>query len=344
MPRRTLHRAPTIADVARRAGVSATTVSFVLNEVADVRIADETRDRVRAAAADLGYRPNAAARLLRTRRSDTIGFVTDAVASSPYAGAIVRGAQETAWAHGKVLIIVNTNHNDAIKASAVETMLERRVEGFISAADYHQPVVPPAVPAGVPIVLLDCYATDRSVPSVVPDEVGGGRTATEALLATGHRRIGFVNLTPGIPAAIGRLDGYRQALAARGIPYDEALIRYVREGLGHGLGQGYAAARDLLALPDPPTALFCGNDRTALEAYDAIKERGLRIPRDVAVVGFDNQEIIALRLRPPLSTVALPHYEMGAWAVEYLLRPDGPPPGEPVQHKMPCPYVERASV
>lgn len=339
-----MRRSPTIGDVARRAGVSTTTVSFVLNDQAVARIPEETRERVRAAAAALGYRPNAAARLLRTRRSETIGFVTDAVASTPYAGAIIRGAQDAAWAHDKLLIIVNTDHNEQIKRSAVEILLERRVEGLIYAADYHKPVAPPVAPGGIPIVLLDCYAEDRSLPSVVPDEVGGGRTATEALLRKGHRRIGFVNLTRGIPASVGRLEGYAAALARYGVPYDEALVRYVNEGLGHGLGQGYHAVLDLLRLADPPTALFCGNDRTAMEAYDAVRELGRRIPDDVAVVGFDNQEIIALRLRPALSTVALPHYEMGTWAVDYLLGAGDRGEAPPVQHRIACPYVERASV
>jgi LacI family transcriptional regulator len=341
MPRRSPVPTPTISDVARAAGVSATTVSFVINDAADVRISDGTRGRVLAAAAALGYRPNAAARLLRTSRSHTIGFITDAIASTPFAGAVIRGAQEAAWARGKVLIIVNTDRNDEIAASAVDLMLERQVEGLIYAAAYHLPVEFPMAPADTPVVLLDCYVEDRSLASVVPDEVGGGRTATEVLLNKGHRRIGFINLGPGIPATPLRLEGYAEALRQHGVPFDDGLVRYSREQ--HGVGQGYEHALDLLRRPDRPTGLFCGNDRTAMEAYDAVRDLGLRIPHDVAIVGFDNQEIIAARLRPALSTVALPHYEMGIWAVRHVLDAEPGHRGAPVQHKQPCPFVARAS-
>jgi len=334
-------RSPTITDVARLADVSITTVSFVLNETTERSIADETRRRVRAAAEELGYRPNAAAKVLRTKRSHTIGFVADEVASTPFAGNTIRGARDAAWEHGKVLIVAETGYDAAVAASAVDEMLERRVEGLIFAAKYHRPVAPPPTAAHLPTVLLDCVAVDRSLPSVVPDEAGGGWTATEALVRKGHRRVGLINLGPGIPASTGRLDGYAAALQRHGLPFDPALVRYTDSEVP---GRGYAAALDLLALNDPPTGIFCGNDRTAMEVYDAVKERGLRIPDDVAVVGFDDMEIIAAHLRPPLSTVALPHYEMGRWAVEYLIRNPEPTGGEPVQHLMPCPYVERASV
>lgn len=334
-------RSPTITDVARLADVSITTVSFVLNEAPERSIADGTRRRVRAAAEQLGYRPNAAAKVLRTRRSDTIGFITDEVASTPFAGNIIRGAREAAWAHGKVLIVVDTGYDAAVAASAVEVMLERRVEGIIFAAKYHRAVAPPPSAGEVPTVLLDCVAVDRSLPSVVPDEAGGGRTATEALLRKGHRRIGFINLIPGIPASTGRLDGYAAALRRHGIKFDPLLVRYTDSDVP---GRGYRAARELLALADPPTGIFCGNDRTAMEVYDAVKGRGLRIPEDVAIVGFDDMEIIAAHLRPALSTVALPHAAMGRWAVEFLIRHRDGPWAEPEQHLLPCPYVERDSV
>ena len=336
-----LRRPPTINDVARLAGVSITTVSFVLNDTAESGIPVETRNRVKAAAEHLGYRPNAAARLLRTRRSHTLGFITDEVASTPFAGQIIRGAQDAAWAHGKVVTVVDTGRNDAIKEAVIGMMLERRVEGLIFAAMFHQSVPPPLAPGEVATVLVDCFAEDRSLPSVVPDEVGGGRIATEALLRAGHRRIGFVNLGPGVPASAGRLEGYRAALRSHDLPFDDALVRSTD---ARGAEVGYQRALELLDLPEPPTAIFCGNDRIAMTVYDAVKERSLRIPDDVAIVGFDNYEVIATHLRPPLSTVALPHYEMGRWAVEYLLNSPDSAGGEPPQHLVPCRYVERASV
>ncbi len=333
-------RSPTMGDVARLAGVSPTTVSFVLNEVAGSGIPESTRRRVRASARELRYRPNATARLLRTDRSHTIGFVTDEIASTPFAGDVIKGAQEAAWEAGKLLTIVNTGENRGIEESAVAMMLERRVEGIIHAAMYHRAVEPPADSREVPTVLLNCYAEDGSWPSVVPDEVAGGRTATEALLGKGHERVGFINLRPGLPAAAGRLQGYKLALEARRLPFDDSLVRN-----GEGTAKsGYRLAAELVRVQDPPTAIFCGNDPTAMGAYEALKERGLRIPEDVAVVGFDNQELIAAHLRPALSTVALPHHEMGRWAVEYLI--DRAARGEmaPTRHTIACPYVGRESV
>lgn len=333
-------RSPTIGDVARLAGVSPTTVSFVLNDVAGSGISEATTTRVRASARELRYRPNATARLLRTDRSHTIGFVTDEIASTPFAGDVIKGAQEAAWEAGKILMIVNTGENREIESSAVGMMLERRVEGIIHAAMYHRVVRPPADSREVPTVLLNCYSEDDLWPSVVPDEVAGGRTATEALLDKGHERVGFINLPPGLPAAAGRLQGYKRALDASGLPFDDALV-----GCGDGTARGgYRLAAGLMRAPEPPTAIFCGNDQTAMGAYEALKERGLRIPEDVAVVGFDNQEIIAAHLRPALSTVALPHHEMGRWAVEYLIDEAARGETPPTRRAIACPYVERESV
>ena len=190
-------RSPTIGDVARLVGVSPTTVSFVLNDVVVSGIPEATRMRVRASARELRYRPNGTARLLRTDRSHAIGFVTDEIASTPFAGTVFEGAQEAAWEAGKILMIVNTDKNRVIEESAVEMMLERRVEGIIHAAMYHRPVEPPADSGEVPSVLLNCYSEDGSWTSVVPDEVSGGRTAHDVLVSRGHERVGFINLPPG---------------------------------------------------------------------------------------------------------------------------------------------------
>lgn len=219
-------------------------------------------------------------------------------------------------------------------------MLERRVEGIIYAAMYHQVVEPPTHSREVPLVLLDCYSADGSLTSVVPDEVAGGFTATEVLLAKGHERVGFINLPMRLPAAVGRLEGYRRALAGHGLPFDESLVQNCN-GTANG---GYESAVELLEKEELPTAIFCGNDRVAMGVYDALKERGLRIPQDVAIVGFDNQKMVAAHLRPPLSTVALPHYEMGQWAVNRLIEVTELGEITPAHHTIGCPYVERESV
>ena len=214
---------PSMYDVARAAGVSQTTVSFVVNNAPNTNIPPETRDRVWAAVEELGWRPNAMARGLSLQRSHTIGLISDEVATSPHAGKIIQGAQDAAWDDSKMLLVINTGGKPAIESAALEMMLERRVEGIIYATMYHHAVTPPPELAHVPTVLLDCFVDDRSLPSVVPDEVQGGRTAAELLLARGHRRIGFINDVGPIPASFGRLEGYRQALTSFGVPFDRDL-------------------------------------------------------------------------------------------------------------------------
>jgi LacI family transcriptional regulator len=336
----TKKHAVTMMDVARNAGVSQTTVSFVLNNSETPNIPEETRQRVFASIAELGYRPNALAQGLRLKRSGIFGFITDEIAITPHAGKIFEGAQDVAWEVGKILMLVNTKADPEIESTAIDLLFTHRVEGIIYATMYHRPVRLPVALRDIPIMLLDCFVEDRRLPSVVPDEFGGGYAAVKYLLEKGHRRIGFVNHRENIPASIERLEGYKAALLEYGIQFNPELVSYIE---GHS-DNGYPGARQLLKEENRPTALFCFNDRTAMGAYDAIRNMNLRIPEDVAVVGFDNQEIIAAHLYPPLTTMELPHYQMGAWAVQKLVEmTTDPEQKEPVQHKMPCPLIERAS-
>jgi LacI family transcriptional regulator len=332
----------TIHEIARRAGVGVGTVSRVLNDSPNVSAA--TRAQVRQVMADANYRPKSAAKTLRTRRSSAIAFITDEIASTPFAVDTIRGAQDAAWQHDKILLLVNTNNNEKLLVAAIESMLDRQVEGLIFATWFHRPTKLPAIVRQLPTVLIDCFVEDRSLPSAVPDESQGGYTATEVLLRQGHRRIGFINNTEDQPARYGRQEGYEQALDDWGVPFDPELVTYQ----GGAAESGYAGVKVLMRLDQPPTALFCFNDRAAMGAYDALREMGLCVPLDVAVVGFDNQEIIAAHLRPGLTTLQLPHYQMGVWAVNYLLEKSDhlPSPGLvslPSQVKLPCPLVLRES-
>lgn len=332
-------RAVTMRDVAEHAGVSRTAVSLVLNDRHDVTLAQETRSRVLESAAELGYRPNAGARALAQQRSDWYGLVTEIV-TAPFAVDVIKGAQDRAMDDGKYLLIASTESDAAAETAAIERLLEQRVEGLIYAATWHRGVVVPEIAREVPTVLVNCFDVEGRFPAVVPDERAGGRRATERLLSAGHRRIGFINLDPGIPAAIGRAEGYHSVLREAGITVDDDL-----EVSGHATADsGFDAAQQLLDLAESPTAIFCANDRMAMGAYDAIKERGLRIPHDVAVIGFDNQELIAGYLRPGLTTVALPFEQMGALGVDILAAITA---GESTDTKIvtvDCPLLERSSV
>ncbi len=340
MPPKQQNRPPTMTDVAKLAGVSQTTVSFVVNNIPDKGIPEDTRQRILDAVKELGYRPNAFAKNLRSQHSHIIGLLTDEILISPHAGKIIQGAQNAAKAAGKIILLSNTEGDPELENAELETMLEHQVDGLIYATMFHRVLNPPEALSEIPAVLLDCYDAGRTLPSVVPDEVHGGLTATAHLLEKGHRRIGFINNVTDVPSVRGRLDGYRQALQTHDIPFRETLVRS-----GNSTAEnGYHSTKQLMQSEFRPTALFCYNDQIAMGAYDALRELGLSIPDDVAVMGFDNQELIAPYLRPPLSTMQLPHYEMGQWAIEHLLQLIGPKGNnEPVQHTLKCRYIERLS-
>ncbi len=257
---------------------------------------------------------------------------------------MIQGAQDQAWIHDNIILLVNTGNNQEMKKKAASVMLERQVDGLIYATMYHREVHPPPEINQVPTVLLDCFVADRSLPSIVPDEVTGGQQATEYLLQKGHRRIGFISDAADVPARHGRLQGYKNALATFGLPFDPTILA---TGSSDPSG-GYDAAMSIMKLTDAPTALFCYNDRMAMGVYDALRKLNLSIPDDVAVIGFDNQEIIAAHLYPPLTTMQLPHYEMGKCAVDTLLqlinKSGGKQTASPTQTILACPLVERKSV
>ncbi|MEO8393851.1 MAG: LacI family DNA-binding transcriptional regulator [Chloroflexota bacterium] len=340
-----MSRRPTIEDIAHLAGVSRGTVSRGLNESPSV--SDVTRQRVLEVIEKLNYLPSFSARHMRTNSSNLVGFglITDEVITTPYAVDMIRGAQETLWAQGKVMLVINAGYATEMTEASLEALLERRVEGIIYAAMYHREVELLPQMSRVPIVLANCFDANRQYPSVVPDEVGGGYTATRLLLSKGHRRIAFINLgappnrPAPVPAATGRLDGYKRALAEFNVPFDETLIKYTNQ-----MPQSnYKLTLEIMQSAHPPTAIFCGNDRTAMGCYGALSTLGLQVPDDVALVGFDNQIGIADGLWPPLTTIQLPHYEMGKWAVQYLMS-GNKPESEPIQHKADCPLVIRQSV
>jgi LacI family transcriptional regulator len=338
-----------IKDVAAAAGVSTATVSHILNRVEGKRISSETRQRVLQVAEELGYAPNGLARGLRTQRSQTIGFISDEIATTPNAGRIILGAQEAAAAQGMVLLLVNTGGDEEMERRSIEMLLQRQVDGVLYAAMYHRVVRLPKSLRSTPSMLLDASCDDPAIPSVVPDEVQGGYTAVRELIEHGHRRIGMITGTADIPALHGRIEGYRKALAEVDVAFDAALVSSEEAGpaVAGEVDSGYRAARRLLTADQRPTALFCFNDRMAAGAYRAAAELGLSIPRDLSVVGFDNQELVSEALHPALSTVQLPHYEMGARAVSQLLTligTPGRPPGPATKEKLHCPLVARASV
>lgn len=329
-----------IREVAKAAGVSVTTVSHALNDATSSRVNPQTQQHVRAVAKDLGYAPNRLASGLRNQRSQILGLVSDEITTTPFAGAMIRGAQDVAYERGYVLMVVNSGLDLDLETREIRTLQQHQVDGIVYARMYHQGVSLPDELGALPTVLLDAVTADTSISSVVPDEVAAAETAVEALVTAGHTRIGMLGNGDDIPATHGRLQGFRNALERHGIEFAPDLVT---AGVADTPG-GRESALELLRRPDRPTGLFCFSDRVAMGAYQAAAALGLRIPEDLSIVGTDNLELIAAALWPGLTTVALPHYEMGRWAVARLLDDIEGPATPAAQEMLSCPLIERGSV
>lgn len=306
---------PTMKDVGILAGVSQSTVSHVVNRTG--KIPPETTKRVREAILQLGFRPNDTARNLRLQQSKTIGLITDRIATTPFAGKVLLGAQEYAWERGYLLLVVDTGLDAEIEVAAVDAMLSRQVDGLLYASMSWGEVDTPAAVSKVPTMLINAWSgTDLSLPAVVPDEVAGGRLAARVVISAGHRRIAYLGGPDDDQARIERERGFREEHEASGLAVDP---RLVLTGDYH-VDTGYRLAGRLLTEPDPPSALVCGNDRMALGAIMAALSMGLQVPADLSIVGYDDQEEIADQITPNLTTVSIPHYEMGRTAAKLLLK------------------------
>ena len=255
----------TMADVARVAGVSKTTVSLVLSN-AETRLAEQTKRRVRSVATQLGYRRDLVATSMRTSTTRTIGMLSDRLATTSVGWGMVAGAQAAASERGYMLLMANTEGEPEREVEAVNQFLDRRIDGLVFGALYHRALTIPERHGDIPVVLLDAYDPARRYPAIVPDDETGGFDAARLLIEAGHRRIGFMNDSHDVPARRLRLAGYRRALADAGITPDPDLMVDNLDPITPA--GGHAAVQALLDLPDPPTGIFCFNDRMASGASD----------------------------------------------------------------------------
>ena len=309
-----------MSDVAQAAGVSQSTVSMVLNNVSGARLSADTRARVLGMAVQLGYQlprrfSASAAPAASEHGHPVIGYLVDEISTSPHPVLSIDGARDAAWQQGCLLQVAVTRNNAEQEAAAIAALrAQPGLCGVVYSTIFTRAVKVPASLDGLPLVLLNCHDAACAAPTVVPAEVAGGHTATEFLIRQGHRRIGFINGEAWMEAAQDRLKGYRRALATADLPLDAALMC---DGDWMS-GSGFECTLRLMQLQRPPTAIFCANDLMALGALEALKQLKLRVPEDVSVMGYDDQEI-ARHAHPPLTTLVLPNYEMGQAAVEMLL-------------------------
>lgn len=325
-----------IHDVARAAGVSATTVSHALSGRG--KVSAETRVRVVLVAKDLGYEPNRLASALRNRRTGVLGFVSDEIASTPFVGRIVLGAQDAAASRDVTLMVVNSNRSAVVEQRQIEMLRSQQVDALLYARMFHRVVDTPTF-GTAPVVLVNSEDPDVSVSSISPDEFHVGMDATHVLLDAGHRRIAHITIDEPGPAVDRRHAGYRAAMDAAGL-----LPHVVRSTGPADARAGRRGLEQTLEESPSTTAVFAFNDPMAMGVYQSAALHGLRVPDDLSVVAVDNLELIAAQLLPALTTFELPHYEMGRWAVTTAMRRLDDPE-EPVDvMRIRCHMVSRGSV
>lgn len=312
----------TMLSVAELASVSIATVSRVIN--APERVAPQTRERVLQAMRQLGYSYNAVAGSLSRQRTMTLGLIIPTI-TNPIFAESTRGVQEFATSQNYALLIGNTDYQADAEERLVRTFRQHRVDGMIVTSSHAEsPALLAAQEFGIPVVLTYSSRTRSSLPSVGVDNAAGAATAVGYLARLGHRRIGMLAGTfSASDRSYARYEGYRAGLAAHNITPDPALLVEV----AYTLAQGAVGLLRLLDQPDPPTAVFCSNDILAFGAIRAAFDRGLRVPEDVSIIGFDDSPMAAIT-NPRLTTISQPAYEMGYRACDMLcaLIDDAQPP------------------
>jgi LacI family transcriptional regulator len=305
--------ATTLHEVARRAGVSAMTVSRVVNGRG--RVDSETRQRVEEAIQALDYVPNRIARGLISQKTQTIGIIVPDIVN-PFFAPVVRGAESAARKAGYRVLLCNSEGDLRLEREYIEDLVAHRVEGLLlaPASDRSRSSILSLLRGGFPLVLIDRALPDADCDLIVSDNAQGARRLIEHLIAIGHREIAHVSDAEDTSTGRERLRGYREALEAAGIPFQlELVIRTTVDRIG-----GYRAAQEILARDPLPTAIFAVNNMTAVGTMEALRERSLSVPKDMGLVCFDDVEHLAV-LSPILTVIDQPAETFGSLGVQLLL-------------------------
>jgi LacI family transcriptional regulator len=307
---------PTLRDVALRAQVHPSTASRALNPETRPLVKPETAERVLQAASALGYLPNPIARGLKTNRSSSIGVLIPDL-TNPLFPPIVRGIEDALLEVGYRALLVNTDNDPRREVDQVASLRARQVEGLIVAtARLEHPLVAQLAEEGFPLVLVNRRLESAGVPSVTADDASGVAMAMRHVAGLGHRRVGHLAGPQWTSTGQTRLRAYRQAVLDLGLDADPDLVVIAEAWTEE---QGSRAMAELIERDTGATAVIAGNDLIALGCYDVIYDRGLRCPEDVSVVGFNDMPFVD-KLRPPLTTVRIPHYRIGSEAAQLLLQ------------------------
>ena len=313
-------RPATLRDVATAAGVHPATASRALNPSTRLLVSEDTAQRVLEAASRLGYRPNPVARSLRTRRSNTVGVLIPDL-NNPLFPPIVRGVEDMLAGRGYVALIGNTDADENRERMVFDQMRARHVDGFVLAtAQLRHPILDEAAEADLPVVLMNRTAQGYPFSSVSVDNEQGVRASVAHLASLGHTRIGHIAGPQGISTGVARLRGFQEGMRSSGLEVRDDQV--IHAG-AYSVEEGIRCCTELLAHRGDLTAIVAANDMVAVGCYAALEDMGVSCPEDVSVIGFNDMPFID-RLRPPLSTVRFPHYQLGMEAAKLLLeRIDG---------------------
>jgi LacI family transcriptional regulator len=308
-------RQVTLRDVAEAAGVHVSTVSRVLTPETRGLVNDETAARIEALVQQLGYSPNRLAQGLKTRRSKTVGVLVNDI-TNPVFPFVVRGIEDQLLRSGYTALVTNTDASVDRERTAFEALRARQVDGFIMTTALRvDPLVEEACDQGIPLVLVVRNVDDHRAAAVTSDERLGTRIAVEHLFDLGHRRIACISGPQTVSTGAARLAGFTEAMAARGLDVDPALVA---EAASFTIDEGERAMDELLDSGLPFTGVLAGNDMLAIGCISTLTGRGLRCPQDISVIGFNDMPL-ADRLSPPLTTLRVPYYDLGTYAADLFI-------------------------
>ncbi len=330
----------TLRDVAHHVGVHPSTVSRALNPETRHMVTAEIAAKVADAAQSLGYRPNPMAYSLKTNRSLTVGVIIPDL-TNPLFPPIIRGIEDVLGRHGYTAVIANTDNDIDREEVILDRMRARRVDGLILAtARRDDPLLAEYRADGVPLVLVNRDVDDHSIRSVINDDAEGIRQAIEHLAGLGHRRIADIAGPQALSTGFQRHQGYRAAMTGLGLDIDDGLVMFCD---AYSIEAGKRRMSELISSRRDFTASLAGNDLIALGCYDALRDAGLTCPGDVSIVGFNDMPFID-KMAPPLTTVRIRHYDIGAEAARVLLSEmDNGEEISDEQIRLPCELIIRGS-
>jgi len=309
---------PTIHDIARELQISASTVSRALND--NPRISLKTKEKIKTLALSLGYRPNTLASNLRNKKSNTIGIVVPLI-NRHFFSSVISGVEDIAYKAGFTVVISQSNDLAQKEIDIVQSMFANRVDGLIISIAMQTSTFEHLKlfrKKHIPLVFFDRAVPEIETDKIVVDDFAGGFRVTQHLIDQGYKRIGHLAGPQNLTTYFDRKNGYIDALQKNGIAFDESLIHINKLTSDDGI----LAVKQLMSLPNPPDALFCGNDTTALSAMIYLRDLGIRIPEDVGIVGFSNEPFSKV-VSPSISTIAQPGFEMGQKAAELIIQKIG---------------------